>query len=343
MEPSIVTMRVLLLLLRMLLGLCLCLCLCLRLPGASAERYFVGSTQLTPSEEDWASHQFVFVGGDHNTGTSVTERLISSQPYAAQLRVEQTSNVSHMEHCHRHRTPTSCAAPENEGIFVTDVFVNMYKARNTECKPRPPSSWGMCARKQQVTEMDIGDNATSIRQVLYADWVQFWNTSRPYLVEKDISNTVKSRFYTELFGVNRTAFVFVLRHPLASCKDFKCVVHTHIKSWIDTYTILNEDLDIIEKKNAPFIVFHLEKLVTNTETVVSELTHLLGFPSMSYLNGKGEVVHHHANNSGAVLRVSDAKSRRRLGYHKDTSHPDAGSEMSLRQAMILVISCGVGS
>ena len=36
----------------------------------------------------WQSHFYIFVGGDHNTGTSVLERLLSSQTYTSGLRVK---------------------------------------------------------------------------------------------------------------------------------------------------------------------------------------------------------------------------------------------------------------
>lgn len=43
--------------------------------------------------EHWQSHFYIFVGGDHETGTSVLERLLSSQTYSSGLRVKaRTTN-----------------------------------------------------------------------------------------------------------------------------------------------------------------------------------------------------------------------------------------------------------
>lgn len=307
----------------------------------SSHKYQIGDRLVLTPDSQWSSHMFIFVGGDHNTGTSVTERLLSSQKLAAQLKVEQTLNVTHHEHCHKlraHRpsesnasknrrlrslatampthhslpmmpnvvqrshvvgnqfhhhpapaktpdppgTTYSCSAPENEGIFVTNVFLDLYKYKQTECHAKPASSWGMCARSQQLTEWDLSlegqaltnmlhlpagasasgvtaemealvkqlrtrsrsspgpssvapshqtlaevlSNASSsftlnqtlveeLRKELFTDWSWFWDTSKLYLVEKDISNSVKSRFLQTLFTDSQSAFVYVMRHPLA--------------------------------------------------------------------------------------------------------------------------------
>jgi hypothetical protein len=305
-----------------------------------APKFRLGSLTVTPNE-DWASHVYIFVGGDHNTGTSVTERLLSSQPYASQLKVETTVNVSHMEHCHKHRTPTSCAAPENEGIFVTDVFKNLYIQRGTDCHAKPASHWGLCARKQQLTEKDITSSIhlEAARNELYQDWNQFWNLSNVYLVEKDISNAVKSRFLQTLFssqhvrsssnGVGNTlnsttmgsrapntGFVYVLRHPFASCKDFKCDTHTHLRAWLETYTTLTEDIEHLDV----YIMFHLEGLITDTTSVINAIRQHVGYPSMTYLNGKGESCVISDDDQEAVCSKSE---RRRLGYHKNANSGDS--------------------
>ena len=290
---------------------------------------------LSPTNE-WFGHFYIFVGGDHNTGTSVTERLLASQKHASGLRVNEATYVNHTEGCHLKRSNTTCSAPENEGVYVTDVFMNLYKSKSTVCKPNPTSSWGMCARKQKLTEKDIEDNTDALRQELLYDWSQFFDMNSLYLVEKDISNTVKSRFLQQLFGKDKTAFVFVMRHPLSSCKDFKCDVAMHIKSWLQTYTEMEADLSYLQV----YTVFHLESLVHNTSRVIKSIRSTLGFDVFSVV--VNNVLYHFTENATSTLAyptstlaypstntttttTSSSKNHRLLGYHQDGKHVKEGN------------------
>ena len=133
-----------------------------------------------------------------------------------------------------------------------------------------------------MTELDfrrIGTAKSNVfRSNVFRDWGYFWNTSKPYLIEKDISNMIKSRFLQSLFGEKRTAFVFLLRHPLADCKDFKCDLHLHLTSWLKACRKLEEDLPYLNN----FIVIHQEGYIFNSSSIVESLKNQFGWPYLNY-------------------------------------------------------------
>lgn len=234
--------------------------------------------------QDWKNYTYVFVGGVHQSGTSVTERLLASQSCASGLEINNNA-VATATNCRMKNdlNPKKCISPENEGIFLTQQFLRLYVDRDSICALPLPSLWGQCAKSLHLTEVDISrlqttGSADIFRENLLRDWNPYWNLSKPYLVEKDIPNLVKSRFFQSLFGANRVAFVFLLRHPMASCTYFSCDIASHVEAWLEAYSVMESDLVHLRS----FIVLHMESYVHQPREAVQALEEFLGWDPMMY-------------------------------------------------------------
>lgn len=213
------------------------------------------------------------------------ERLLSSQPYASGLGIDRLE-VADTSHCYQREpnNPRKCKAPENEGIFVTREFMKFYSKRKTICHPKPSTHWGNCAMAQHMTEKDfdsLDGGVTKFRQSLLYDWSMWWNMSKPFLIEKDIPNMSRTRFMQGVFGSDHSAFLFMMRHPMSSCKQFSCNVIGYLKAWISAYTLLENDLEHIDH----YLVLHQELLTSSPHATIHEVTKFLGLKSLAYRNG----------------------------------------------------------
>lgn len=236
-------------------------------------------------KDSWKDHRFVFIGGLHFCGTSVLERLLSTQrppKGVSGLRIDNTSILDRSA-CMKpsHKEPDKCLSSENEGVFVTKEFLKLYVRRNTICVGHPATRWGDCALPLHLTERDVvphllDGGVDAFRSRLYRDWSFFWDVRANLLVEKDIPNVSRSRFLQNIFTAERTAFVFTMRHPMSSCKHFDCKdVRGHVRAWIDAYNVLLEDVKYLKR----YIIIHGEGLTTPGKPihVIRALETLLGW------------------------------------------------------------------
>ena len=61
--------------------------------------------------------------------------------------------------------------------------------------------------------------AESNRYKLYAEWRRYWNVSKPVLIEKTPREMMMTRVLQRWFGEDRTFFIAMLRHPMASFRS----------------------------------------------------------------------------------------------------------------------------
>ena len=158
-------------------------------------------------------HVYIFVGGQHYSGAAVVDRILSSQYFSSGFRPEFTI-ASSTGGCQKPLDEFGkCHAPNNEGVFLTKTFSNFYlKNKNEPCITHSASLWGLCAQHKHLIAADVKRaGGHNFKNKLLEDWNIWWNTSKPYLIESDVSNMVKSLFLQELFGKEETAFIFVLR------------------------------------------------------------------------------------------------------------------------------------
>lgn len=164
------------------------------------------------------------------------------------------------------------------------------------------------------------------RALLLHDWAPFWSDSQvptpsdrksrsryvpgsnpaarpeaPFLVEKDIPNAVRSLLLQELFGRERTGFVFMLRHPFASCRNFRCpaTLVDQLNGWLLLYETLLLDL----RHLSHFVIVHYEGLVIQPASVLSAVRETLGWrelPMEYQFHGRAVYLppaNHHVYNS----------------------------------------------
>lgn len=188
----------------------------IRLSFVSAKLNFslANNVNIISDPSSWYSHFYIFVGGDHNSGTSFLERLISTQTYSSGLRVEgqvtsRPNSCRKQLYLHHARQRdlslhliylcNSChyliafysQAPENEGVFVTKAFSKWYKKKGRTCTIKN-GQYGTCAASNHMTERDLMDpimNVKDFRNEILLDWKEFhFNPKALYYVEKDIQS-----------------------------------------------------------------------------------------------------------------------------------------------------------
>jgi hypothetical protein len=144
-----------------------------------------------------SEHVFVFVGGSHYSGSSTVERILSSQYIASGFRTHFTIAAS-TAGCLEPSSAAQgrCSAPDNEGIFLTKAFSAHYtKQGNEPCVARSALLWGLCSEHKRLSDADVKRaGGAGFRNKLLEDWGQWWNSSKPYLVEKVFSFFLISGF-----------------------------------------------------------------------------------------------------------------------------------------------------
>ncbi len=130
------------------------------------------------------SHQYVFVGGLHRSGTSLLHRCIAADP--------RVTGFSHT------------GAPEDEGQYLQSVY--------------PPALlYGGAGRfgfdpRSHMIETDPLATAEK-RDRLAWEWGYYWDPARPVRIEKSPPNMLKMRFLQALFP--DAYFVMLMRDPIA--------------------------------------------------------------------------------------------------------------------------------
>ena len=77
--------------------------------------------------------------------------------------------------------------------------------------------WGY-AKDMHLNE--ISGYATEANRIkLYAEWRRYWQPSKPVLVEKSPRHMLMTRLLQWYFTPERTRFVVVLRHPIATVRE----------------------------------------------------------------------------------------------------------------------------
>src|SRR4051794_25412717 len=129
-------------------------------------------------------HRLIFVAGLHRSGTSLLHRLLRSHPSVSGF--------------------SNSGVPEDEGQHLQTVFPPAKELGG-------PGQFGF----NQESFMDENHPSATPEnaQHLFAQWSQYWDLSKPYLVEKSPPNLVRTRFLQRLFPDCR--FLVILRHPIA--------------------------------------------------------------------------------------------------------------------------------
>ena len=120
---------------------------------------------------------------------------------------------------------------------------------------------------------------------LYAEWRRYWNVSRPVLVEKSPIDMLKTLYLQSLFGSDRTMFLVVLRHPMATLRKliadnpryFRDCGDTYLQHWL----LLHETMlkDLVDIKHTALV--HFEHLALGDTQRLQLLIQLISLALIS--------------------------------------------------------------
>jgi len=147
------------------------------LPPLGAERLAPSRTpEIDPS-------RLIFVGGLHRSGTTLLASLLGLHP--------QVSGLS------------GTGVHEDEGQHLQRVYP-------------PAAAFGGPGRFAFSEEAHLTESSPLVsannRAALLEAWSPYWDTARPFLVEKSPTNLIRFRFLQALFP--GAVFVAVVRHPI---------------------------------------------------------------------------------------------------------------------------------
>lgn len=169
-------------------------------------------------------HHVVFLGGLHRSGTTPLARALASHPDVTGL--------------------SNTGVTEDEGHHLQDVYP---KLRNYGGVGRFANAEG--AHLTEASPLITSQNA----ERLLASWRPYWDTSRPYLLEKSPQNLIMGRYLQAQFP--ESVLIVVIRHPvivsLATQKWMPAVISRRgrlrvglaglVAHWFRAHEILNAD------------------------------------------------------------------------------------------------------
>ncbi|MFD1797981.1 sulfotransferase family protein [Paracoccus aurantiacus] len=190
-----------------------------------------------------AIQRYVFVGGLHRSGTSLTARMIAGLHDVAAI--------------------SDAPVPENEGVYLQGAIPH------TALHGRPMHF--ATDPRQHLTEGCRWDRLET-RQRIEADWAPWFGKGR-WRVEKSPVNLTRMRLYQQLFPLSQ--FVVVIRHPQAVAAAVSKWVDAPqavlIDHWIAAHRQLRKDLDRLHA----VMVLRYEDLVRAPQAHLSALAAFL--------------------------------------------------------------------
>ncbi len=203
----------------------------------------------TPSREKSAllseTHQLVFVGGLHRSGTSPLSRLLATHPDVSGF---QETGVDEDEGQHLQTVYPPARVYGGAGRFALD--------------PR--------SHLTETAELVSEANA----RTLMDEWSHWWDTSRPLLLEKSPPNLVMTRFLQALYPGAR--FVVIVRHPVVvalSTKKWRrgTSLATMLDNWVVAHRTFRDDASHVTHAE----VVNYEHLVQDAAAVLARLSTFL--------------------------------------------------------------------
>lgn len=205
----------------------------------------------TPAE---MTHDLLFVGGLHRSGTSLLYRILNTHP---DVSCFSDTGVS-----------------EDEGQHLQDVYP-------TAAEYSGVGRFGFYphARLTETSQLVTDEN----RDRLWASWSPHWNLERRVLAEKSPPNVIRSRFLQALFPEAR--FLFILRHPipttLSTMKWSHLSITATVEHWLTCHGYLFEDLRFLRR----YVVIRYEDLIYDRHACAAQVSELLEIDNRFDLRG----------------------------------------------------------
>jgi hypothetical protein len=193
-------------------------------------------------------HTYVFVCGQHRSGTSVLARSLCSHP-----EVSGFSNTG---------------AVEDEGQFLQSVYPPAFRYGGAGL-----FGFHLRAHLDETSPLATRENAAKLR----AEWGRYWDASRSVLLEKSPPNLLHTRFLQHMFPGAR--FVVILRHPisvsLTTAKRGGIPLYVLLEHWLACHERFRADMAHLEHVH----VLWYEDLVARPQATLDDVWRFLGLPS----------------------------------------------------------------
>jgi hypothetical protein len=185
------------------------------------------------------NHKFIFIGGLHRSGTWLLTHCLENHPLISRLAGPGVEGISE-------------ADSKYEGQFLQTVY---------------PSDdyYGGVGRLGFHPDVHLTEQSPLItqenRDKLRAEWMRYWDSSKPFFLEKTPANLVRSRFLQAMFPASY--FIFMMRHPvavaLAQQKWTGTSLYSLIEHWLVCYETLRNDFGHLERS----LLTRYESFVSN--------------------------------------------------------------------------------
>lgn len=193
------------------------------------------------------SHQFVFIGGLHRSGTSLVHEILRGSPVATGF--------------------INTGFPQDEGQFLQTVYprASVYGG---------PGRFGFDKGSHMDETHELATPAHADK--LFQEWSKHWDMSKEFLLEKSPPNIVRLRYFQALYPGSR--FIVILRHPLAVSYATRKWSKTRIPELLEHSIVCYERFlsDMSHLKH--LAVFRYEDLVQSPKPTLDLITDWLGMP-----------------------------------------------------------------
>jgi hypothetical protein len=187
----------------------------------------------------------VFVCGLHRSGTSMLFELLREHPQISGFR--------------------DTGVPRDEGQHLQTV----YPAARSHGRPGQ-FGFNPGAHLTEASPL-IGDAA---RRALFAQWARYWDTSRPYLLEKSPPNLIRTRFLQAMFP--RSKFIVLTRHPvpvaLSTRRWTQVPLYTLVHHWVTCHERWEADRPLVRDA----LQISYERLVAEPAEALAAIARFLG-------------------------------------------------------------------
>jgi hypothetical protein len=196
-------------------------------------------------------HKFIFIGGLHRSGKTLLFRCLQEHPLISGFR--------------------KTGVQEDEGQHLQSVYppARFYGG---------PGKFGFKQEAHLTEASSLASEENSIK--LFSEWSQYWDSTKPFLLEASPPNLIRSRFLQRLFP--NSYFIILVRHPvavsLATQKWSKTTLHSLLKHWILCHEIFQ--LDAPHLKNVMVIKYeHLVARPHSTLEAIYSFLSIDNYPS----------------------------------------------------------------
>lgn len=194
--------------------------------------------------------QFLFLGGVHRSGTSFLNRTLGKHPDISAF--------------------AGTGKPEDEGQHLQSIYPPDYVHGS-------PGRFGFHPDSSMDEHHPLATNASA--EHIYAEWVQYWDISKPILMEKSPPNIIRTRFLQRLFP--DSMFLMILRHPVsvayATLKWCPVDLPALIEHTLRCYERLAEDRLFLND----LLVFRYEDMLRNPQRIFRKIEKFCGIRTFS--------------------------------------------------------------